>query len=227
MAISKLRIENRLRPIITAKLPKDVRDQLVEEDFLDIFNEVAQDLNSTAFLRLERYLKNTGVDTAEDDAFTNYLVQRKIEKVLRIKIKDDDWLDIKWTYLNDRIAFSQGSDGAELDILYLGKPEDIEADSDEIDLPVEVEPEYLALLEAKLLNHFASDNGGTTYQQAIEFYGPRARRKVNKNIYYNQGIKRHWMRQTGDDTIYDIKSNYISLDNFITSAGGDLIYTGD
>jgi len=227
MAISKLRVENRLRPILSAKLPKEVLDQLVEEDFLEIFNEVAYDLNSTAFLRLERYLKNTGSSTAEDDAFTNYLVQRKIEKVLRIKIKDSDWLDIKWTYLNDRIALSQTSDGAELDILYLGRPEDIEADSDEIDLPVEVESEYLALLEAKLLSRFASDNGGTTYQQAIEFYGPRSRRKVNKNIYYSQGIKRHWMRQTGDDTVYDIKSNYISLDNFITNAAGDLVYSGD
>lgn len=225
MAISKARVENRLRPILQAKLPKEIIDQLTAEDFLEYFNEVAIDLNSVAFLRMERYLKETGTDNSEDDDATNYLVQRRIEKVLRISLDDPDWEDIRWTFTDDRIALSQTSTGYNLDVLYLGRPEEVTGSTDEIDLPDEVLEEYLELLEAKLLSKF-SDNGNINYREMMEYYGAKARRKANKQIYYNHGIRRNWFHQKGDDEVYDIKKNYVSMDNFVTGIDGNLTYTG-
>lgn len=224
--ISKTRIENRLRPFLLIKLPKEVYDQMVAEDFLEVFNRVCEDLNNVAFLRLERYSKLTGADTSEDDDYTNYLLQRVIVKVLEISLTDSDWQNIKWTFMNDRVAFNQTTDGAQLEILYLGKPEPITAGTDEIDLPEEVEGEYLELLETFFVNKFTND-GGLTYQQALEIYGMKAEVKVGKNVYYNKGVKRSWMGQAGDDFTYDIKNQYISLDSFITDIDGNLVYTGD
>lgn len=225
MALSKSRIQNRLRPILLAKLPKEIIDEFVDEDWLEYFNNVAEDLNREAYLRLERYCKTTGADNSEDDDYTNYLVQRKIEKVLSISLHDPDWEDIKWTFLEDRIALSQTSNGYKLDILYLGKPESVDALTDEIDLPDEVLEEYMEILEAKILSKF-SDNGNIDYQQILDFYGKRARQKAGKNIYYNKGIKRTWFHQKGDDFVYDIKKNYVSLENFTTDINSNLVYSG-
>ena len=226
MALSKSRIEARLKPILKANIDAAVIDDLVEEDFLEIFNETANDLNSMAMIHIKKLNFKTGDDNAEANSNnTNYLAEGIIEKILYFNYLDSTWEDQFYTFKNDRIAFkTKPNDGVELTIDYLIKPEAISADTDEIDLPEEIESDYLDLTKYKILTRYGKIDD-EVYEDKLLFYSDKANKKVNKpTINKGAGIAPYWFHQCGDETVYDITHNFISLGNFVENASGQLIY---
>jgi len=227
VAISKNRIEARLQPFLLANLKTEVIDVLMPEDFIEIYNEVAHDLNESAQLRVEHFYKKTSATAAEDSNLTNYLLQGIISKIFSFKFETSAWKEARYTYINDRIVFSEAQDaGIQMDIWYLRKCEEVSAGTDEIDLDNSILPEFLELVKVKVLQ----DYGGMTdidYENKLQHYGLKARQKIKIHALSDQGIRRSWFEQTGDDTIYEIVGQWISQDNFTTGLDGNLTYVGD
>lgn len=226
MALAKSRIQALLQPYLTLYLPKEVIDSLVEEDYLEIFNQVAEDLNSRGYLNVERFYKTASTDTAEDSDVTNFLLQGEIEKILDFKYHDDDWEEVRYTYSSDRLALKETADGVLLDIHYLRRPEEITIATDEIDLPHQVLPEYLELLKIRFRKDYG-DMGDADYEERLIYYAEKARRKIQRPVPMAE-VRRSWFQQTGDDHVYVVEPNqYIGLENFVTGVDGNLTYTGE
>lgn len=227
MAITLNEIKSRLRPYLLVHLKSKILDLLSDSDFLQIFNDVAKDLNEQGQLNIERYNKSTGSVAAENDDYTNYLLQGIIIKILYFKYDSYTWEDQKYTYQNDRLALKTApAEGVEMDIRYLRDCEVMTDITDQVDLPDNVVPEYVELLKVRL----RIDYGGlkaSNYEEALQFYGDKAGNKVQQHAVKEMKVFRRWMNQTGDDTIYDITDQWISLDNFLTDVNGNLVYTGE
>lgn len=227
MAISKARIQSDLQPYLLTRIEKSVIDMLTDEDYLLLFNNVANDLNEEADLNMERFYKVTGADTAEDDDYTNYLVQGVISRIYEFLYYGTDYETQAYGFANDRFFFKTApATGVQLDVHYLRQCEDVSALTDEIDLPSQVLNDYLELLKVKLrVDYGDADQGG--YEQALQYYGEKARKRVKNHYLIRRGVKRYWMGQTGDDGVYDISGQWIGLDNFITDANSNYVYSGD
>lgn len=225
MAINRNRIENRLRPFLLTRLPGGVLDLLVTEDYIDLYNDVANDLNNVAVLNVERYYKTASTTTAEDASITNFLLAGIIEKVLWFRYEQSGWEDQRYSFANDRIILKSTGNGAVLDIHYLRKPEQVSIGTDEIDLPGQIEQDYYDLLKVRFLSEYG-ENANVSYSEALEYYAEKARRKVKVPKLENMGVQRFWMHQSGDDTIYDITEQYIDLENFVTGVDGNYTYNG-
>jgi len=227
MSISKARIQSDLQPYLLTRIEKSVIDMLTDEDYLLLYNNVANDLNEEADLNVERFYKVTGADTAEDDDYTNYLVQGVISRIYEFIYQGTDWETQAYGFANDRFFLKTApATGVQLDVHYLRQCEDVSALTDEIDLPAQVGNDYLELLKVKLRVDYGDANQGD-YEQALQYYGEKARRRVKNHYLDHRGVKRYWMGQTGDDGVYDITGQWIGLDNFIVDVNSNYVYTGD
>ena len=223
MAISKTTVEERLRPFILRSINKDVVDLLTDDEFLDMYNDVAKDLNEMAEIRVENYYKECSTDTAEDDDLTNYLTQRPILKVYSFKYMDDGWADQIWSWALDSdgngviVLKTSPTTGTLLDIWYLGDLENVSDDSDEIDLPDNLLPEFLELLKKRILADYTDVN--VEYEKWLEYYAQKARMKTENRILSRNKLRRSWLGMTGDDHKYEIDKQWVS--------SGDNMYTDD
>ena len=219
MAISKTRIENRIRPWLTMTVDAERLGMHDADTLLEIFNEVMHDLNREAELNVERFYKLTGTDNAEDAEATNYLVQGNIERVMSFRLEDSDWDDVEYSYINDRLLLNQTSDDAQMDVLYLRQCEELSAASDEIDLPFQVEKDYFDLLKYRLLHEF----GGAPideYMQKLEYYANKACQRVDRPQANKGQIRRNWFFQT-DDERYMITNKHATIENWVVDISGN------
>lgn len=227
MSISRTRIESDLAPFLLTRIREDVVDLLADEDYQNLYNNVANDLNERAELNMERFYKKTGADTAEDDSYTNYLTQGVVLKVFEFYYEGTDWETQAYCFASDRIFLKTApATGVQLDVHYLRQCEDVSAGSDEIDLPFNVHPDYLELLKVKLQVDYG-DMSFENYEQALEYFSNKSRLKVKDHYLRSRGVKSYWMGQTGDDSVFDITGQWIGLDNFATDADENYYYTGD
>ena len=221
--ISKAKIESRLRPWAQAVLDEDQYGMLTPEHLLELFNEACEDLNSHGQVRIERFLKKTGSDLAEDSNKTNYLLNGVIERIISFKYSTSGYETQEYSYISDRLILKTGSEGVEMDITYLRKTEKIEADSDEIDLPEEIIPEYLALLRVKIMDEMGI-SAPDAYQDALMAYKEKVQHKLQRPLWKPGEVKRSWMGQSGDDHYGLIKDNYIGIENFTLDVSGNYTY---
>ncbi len=231
MAISKTAVQNRLRPFILAQVDPKVIDNLTNQDFEDLFNDVGKDLNEIGELRIENFYKKTNSTNAEDSGLTNYKTQRRILKVFSLKYEDDGYADIIWTYIYEdadgdgRIVFKDDITSAiQLDIWYLGDIEKVDDGTDEIDLPDNVLPEFMELCRKKILVDY-SQNTELNYEQALDHYARKARMKQDKRIMDKQGIRPYWLGLTGDKALlYQIDKQWVSSADNVYLSGTDYVF---
>lgn len=222
MSINLSEIKDRLRPFLMTHWEPDVLDLMVDDDFLNIFNDVANDLNDEGQINLERFYAKTGSTHAEDSNYTNYLMAGDISKVLSFWYEAADWDDQYYSYTADRIILKEtASSGIQMDIRYLRKCEDLVDPTDEVDLPDEVIPEYMELLKKRLLTDYGTQKV-ESYESALMFYSSKAYGKMNVRIIEKR-LSKTWMGQVGGDN-YDITNNYISLDNFVSGVDDNYSY---
>ena len=223
MAISKSTVEERLRPFILRSVDKDVIGLLTDDEFLGMYNDVAKDLNEMAEIRVENYYRECSTDSAEDDNLTNYLTQRPILKVFSFKYEDEDWASQIWTWDIDSngngviVLKTAPASGVQMDIWYLGDLEDVTDDSDEIDLPDNLLPEYLSLLKKRILADYTDQN--VEYEKWLDYYAEKARMKTEDRMVDRTRLRRSWLGLTGDDHKYEIDKQWVS--------SGDNTYTDD
>jgi len=224
MAISKNTIEERLRPFILRSVNKDVIELLTDSEFVDMFNDVAKDLNESAEIRVENYYKETNTTNAEDAELTNYLTQRAILKVFSFKYECDSWVDQIWSYTKDTngngviILKTAPTSGVQMDIWYLGDLEDVSLTTDEIDLPDNLLPEYLELLKKKILADYTDIQ--VEYESWLDYYANKARMKTENRMMDRNKLRRSWLGMTGDDHVYEINEQWVSAADNIYYAGG-------
>lgn len=219
MAISKTRIENRIRPWLTLTVEAEKLGMLDADTLLEIFNEVMHDLNREAELNIERFYKLSGTDNAEDANATNYLVQGNIEKVISFKLEDSDWQNFEYSYIDDRILLNKTSDDAQMDVLYLRKCEELSAASDEIDLPFQVEKDYFDLLKYRFMAEFGVAPL-EEYMAKLEYYANKACQRVDRPQANKGQVRRNWFFQT-DDEQYMITNQHATIENWIVDIDGN------
>lgn len=222
MAISKTRIENRIRPWLTMTVDAERLGMLDADTLLEIFNEVMHDLNREAELNIERFYKLSGTDNAEDSNATNYLVQGVIEKVISFRLEDSDWQNVEYSYISDRILLNQTSEDAQMDVLYLRQCEEISAASDEIDLPFQVEKDYFDLLKYRLMHEFGSAPI-EEYMAKLEYYANKAQQRVDRPQANKGQVRRNWFFQT-DDEQYMITNQHATIENWVVSVDGNYTF---
>lgn len=225
MAISKSTIETRLRPYLLTHLPASVQDLMNDTVLLAEFNQVAHDLNERGQLNLERFRKKANTTNSEDAYRTNYLLQGTVSKVVTVRYEGADWETMYWTYSSDRIAFgpNQPTEDVIIEVRYVRRCEEVSADSDTIDLPAQVDADYLQLLKEKFMVDYG-EGSNRSYEDALDYYAQSARRKVDSLAFPNKGIARFWFHQSGDDTVYDITSNYLPGENWTTDVNSNLFH---
>jgi hypothetical protein len=222
VAISRAEVQSRLQPYLLTHLDKQVLDLLTNDEFVDVFNDVANDLNETAQLNQERYLETGSDTTAEDDGFTNFLLAGDISRIYSFKFEGSGWRTQKYSYTEDRIVLKDSAEGIVLDIKYLRKCEDVDVVADEIDLPSSVLMDYVELLRVKFRMDYGNYPAGS-YEAALQTYVAIKAQQNVPNMYSGSGIRRNWFQQTGDDNVYEIIDQWISMDNFVADVNG--IYT--
>ncbi len=229
MSISKAKIEANLRPFLLTKINREVLDILTDENFVDIYNDVARDLNTVAELLIERYRKLTDLTNAEDDSLTNYLMQRPIIKVLSVKYHSPSWEDQFWTWLNDDnnngrvILKTAPTGGVTLDIWYLGDIENVAIDTDDIDLPGNVMPEFVELVKRRILADYG-ELDINSYEESLIYFSEKARAKNERHLLDGPADV-YWFHQSGDTTVYDITDQFVSAgDNVFPDIDGNYVF---
>ena len=230
MSISKLALHNRLRPFILAKVSPLVLDNLLDANFVQLYNDVARDLNQGAEIRMERFYQKTVAANAEDTNLTNYKMQRKVLKVFGFKYETDGYADQKWTYVYEdadgdgRIVLKTTvTSSIQMTILYLGDVEKVTDDTDEIDLPDGALPEFIELCKKKILSDYSQEEI-VNYEEMVKFYSDKVGMKQDR-ILTRSGIKPYWLGLTGDEALkYQILENYQTAGDNVT-AGVDGNYT--
>lgn len=224
MAISKNTIQERLRPFILRSVSKEVIGLLTDDEFLGMYNDVAKDLNEMAEIRLEKFDKESNTTNAEDSDLTNYLTQRPILKVYSFMYEDDAWGDQIWSWSLDSngngviVLKTAPTSGVRMIIEYLGDLEDVTNDSDEIDLPDNLLPEYLELLKKRILADYTDQR--VEYEKWLDYYSDKARMKTENRMMGNK-LRRSWLGMTGDDHVYEINQQWVSAgDNMYTDVNG-------
>lgn len=232
MAISKSDIQSRLKPWLRINLPTEVLQNLRDADFLDLFNDVARDLNELAQIHIERFYKTTNATNATptDSEIRNYKTQRRILRVYDFRFEDANYQTAIWTYIKEdadgdgRIVLkTQPGEGTQLDAWYLGDIEPIADDSDEIDLPESVLMEFFELVKKKVLVDYGKSEN-LDYEQAVQYYSEKAySKKESKLMISDGGVKPYWFGGVGDRAFkYNVMKNYVSpADNVYTDGSGD------
>lgn len=220
MSLSKVKIQNRLSPFLLQTISSEILGLLTEDDFLDIFNSVAADLNDSAQIHIERYFKKTGADNSEDSNYTNYLLDGEIRKIISFKLEDINWENISYAFISDRIILDKKSTNAQMTILYLRDVEDVSADTDVIDLPESLFEDYLSLLRLRIVQEYGQ-TPSQTYEEALAYYTEKAQEKLSRTKVNHSKVRREWMQQTGDDFIYMITDKEIGIENFILGQDGN------
>lgn len=230
MSISKLALHNRLRPFILAKVSPLVLDNLLDANFVQLYNDVARDLNQGAEIRIEWFYQKTVAANAEDTNLTNYKTQRKILKVFEFKYEADGYADQVWTYVYEDtdgdgriILKTTVTSSIQMTVLYLGDVEKVDDDTDEIDLPDSTLPEFIELCKKKILADYSQDEI-VNYEEMVKYYSDKVRMKQDR-IITKGGIKPYWLGLVGDEALkYQILDQYVTAGDNVT-AGVDGNYT--
>lgn len=225
MALSRAEVQSRLQPYLLVHLPKEVLDLMTNAEFVDVFNDVAKDLNGEAQLNQERFKNTINSTTAEDALCTNFLLAGNILRIYSFKYESSDCDTQRYSYINDRIVLKESASDIEVDIAYLRDCEDIDVVADEIDLPNGVLQDYVELLKIKFRMDFGK-LAEMTYDQALKFYGEKARQHVQPHALEGEGVRRSWLGLDTDDNIYEIRSQWVGLENFTADISGIYTYVG-
>ncbi len=224
MAISKNTIQERLRPFILRSVNKEVIGLLTDAEFLDMYNDVAKDLNESVELRVEKFDKECNTTNAEDSDLTNYLTQRPILKVFSFMYEDDAWVDQIWSWSLDSngngviVLKTAPATDVRMIIEYLGDLENVTDSSDEIDLPDNLLVEFLELLKKRILADYTDQK--VEYEKWLDYYSGKARMKTENRMMGNK-LRRSWLGMTGDDHVYEINQQWVSAgDNMYTDVNG-------
>ena len=152
---------------------------------------------------------------------------------MSFKYEGDDWEDQIWTYLYEdadgdgRIVLKTAPTASiQMTVLYLGDVEEVEDDTDEIDLPDNVLPEFVELCKYKLLSDY-SEKSNIDYERMVQVFSDKARMKQDR-IVTNTGIKPYWLGMTNDEAYkYQILRQWVSAGDNITAdlAGNYTWYT--
>jgi len=224
MSITLQNLHDRLEPFLLVHIPKENLDLLVDADFLRIFNDVANDLNLAADIRWERFYKKCTTANAEDTDLTNYLLDGDIAKIISFKYKASTWRTQYYSYTADRVVLKVApSSDTQLYIHYIRDTEDLVDLTDEVDLPDSVVPDFENLIKIRMQIDYG-DYKSMTYEGALEFYARKVMAKLpRRNL---GGPRRSWLDSSTDDNLYEIKKNWIGMENFAADVSGDYIHVG-
>jgi len=226
MAISKATVEARLRPYLLSRIKSDVLDAISNSTFVSIYNDVARDINSLVEIHITRYYKQCNTANAENEELTNYILERRPLKVYSLKYNDPQWRDQYWVKLadgsnNGRIVFKNSPpEGTQLDIMYLGDINNVVGDTDNIDLPDEILPEYMTLLKFKIEGEYGSIPP-TEYETMLRYLVEKINLKIARKPLQGSGIRKYWFWDYGDDTVYEVLDNEVGDENLTSIGSGN------
>lgn len=200
-------------------LDEDSLTDFIDDEFFELLNKVANDLNVVGSIHVERYYGKT------TDAQTNYDIQGEISKVLWFKYESDDWEDQYWTFILDKIVLKEAPDGQiQMDIEYVRKVENVALTADEIDLPEIYMHDFIDLVKRRMLVEFGKSSE-MEYEAVLKL---KARSAPAKRHHRDTGgTWRHWFIPSKGDDQYDITENWISQDYLLQDVSGDYYITLD
>jgi len=212
-------VQNRIQPWAVRNLPPEHLGNFTDEEFVDLVNKVANDLNIYGAINIERCYETLSAGNFNHD------VGGVIMKVFWIFYEDGDYKNQYWGFVDDTLVFKETPGGdVQLDLEYLRKCEDVEDLTDEIDLPEQYMPEFLNLVKDQMKVEFGLVDD-SAYMASLTAYGQTAARK--KHDFSTKSRWRHWLIPAKGDDLYDITENYVSQDTIYLSAVDGLYYFTD
>jgi hypothetical protein len=225
MALTYLQLKNKLQPYILRFVDKEATEWIFDDEFLDLVNICAHQLNEAAHINVNRYYRETLADT------NHYEMNGDIVQVLKFKYEGSDWVTQKYAvatvaglpFLSVIVLRTTPTAGIQLDIQYLRRCGELTEDTDEVDLPDVALPEYIELVKSKILVDFARQDR-LAYERDLEILKSKVMAKLDNPSLYGGKVKRHFggLSSTADD-YYDILHSRLSTDHVIV--GDDGSYT--
>jgi len=227
MSVTLQNIYDRIQPFLLRKLSKEQLQDMVNADFLVLANSVQEDVNIEAYANRERYYRLTdGTNVAE-------LVGEPIN-IYKFKYNGDYRIDStqKWCLatnvsagtLTSIIFKSTPSAGIRLEIDYLRKANTLVDLTDEIDLPSQLEQDYMELLRTKTLTVYG-DEDPLRYEMELE------RRFTKMNVRVRElpddGVRSSMAGFTSDDFDYDLVDNEVGNENVVADINGAYTWIGE
>jgi hypothetical protein len=111
----------------------------------------------------------------------------------------------------------------QLDIMYLGDTLDVTDDTDNIDLPQNILPEYLELLRAKILSEYG-ESPVTDYETLLQYMADKVSMKVQRRPLQEAGMRKYWFNMEDDGTVYEISHNEVGEENVTVDVSGNYIF---
>jgi len=212
-------IQDKVRPELLRRIPLPNLKLITDDEFIDIINRTQSDLNRLAQIHWERYYAET------TDQETNYEMARPVLEVAYFYYEDDDWGDQRFTWVNDVIVLKEApAADIQMDIRYLGDTLDVDAVTDEIDIPDEILSDFLSIVKTAALIQF-SDLPRDEYDKELEYRAEKIKSmRPRRGTLPDKGIFRYWIGIVDhDDHVYDITGQWVSNDSVVYD-GTDYIF---
>jgi hypothetical protein len=220
MALTVAQVKKSARNFLLRKMDAQAINRVTDDEFVEIMNRVARDLNHEAEIRIERYNKDT------TSGKKNYEMQGVIHHVYYFYYKHADWKDQRWTYKNDVIVLKDdpASDDVEIDIHYLRETENVTiSDTDEIDLPDYAIDAFQDLVKTRMLVEFL-DSNEEIYMQKLALKARMLRSRQSNNNMDSIPVVIHWASYSEGSNQYDITDQWVSQDSVGTLDTSELIF---
>jgi len=236
MAITWAEIKTKMRPYILRVVDIETVEWITDSEFADIVNYVADALNEEAHINQHKYYQKS-VSGQNYYEMSGDIIVLKQFKYIDSAFQSQQYAIVQIPYAvgddNEGEYYSvivfkntPTSDEIRLDIIYLRRCHkiDSDADTDELDLPDKVIPDFLELLKTKIRVEYGNADP-LTFDRDLSVYGNKVKNKLDVPQIKHGRVRSYWGGLADDpDHLYDITGNQLSTDHVYTDANGNYLW---
>jgi hypothetical protein len=236
MSITWSEIKTKIRPYFLRFVEPEIIEFITDSDIADVCNFVADQMNEAAHINVERYYRKTVIDQ------NDYEMNGDIIKIIYLKYESGDFTTQKYTVVP--VAYAEGDDNEgefysvivfkitptsaniQLDILYLRRCHKIlpTADTDQLDLPDKVIPDFLELLKTKIRVDYGNADP-LIWDRDLQIKCNSIIGKLDNPDIKKGRVRNYWgVMDTKDDNFYDIVDKRLSEDHVYTDVNGNFYW---
>ena len=226
MAVTLQNIYDRIQPFLLRSLSAEKLNWIFDSELIVLANAVQEDVNIATYANREKfYQKTDGTNVVELSGEIIDLYEFKYFGDFRVN-STQKWcvaLNVAAATFTSIIFKSTPSSGIQLEIDYLRKTGLLVSASDEIDLPSQLEQDFMQLLRTKILTVFG-DLDPQIYEADLDSRFTKMNVRTRDN--YNSGAKSSMAGFVSDDFDYDLIDSEVGDENVVADINGAYTWVG-
>lgn len=227
MAVSLQNIYTRIQPFLLRKLDTKDLKWITDSELIELANSVQEDVNIQAYANMERFYQLTdGTNIIELSGEVLEIINFKYRGDFRIN-STQRWclaLNVSANTYTTIVFKSTPSAGIRVEIDYLRKALPLALVTDTVDLPSQLEQDFMELLRRKILTVFG-DADPQLYEQDLQMRFTKVNVRT-RNRFFGSGAKSSMSGFVTDDFDYDFIEFEVGDENVVADVNGDYTWVG-